>query len=618
MSNSTNSGYLFLGNTAFTSLIRTYETILTASVALYDYPEVNPNLRAVNVPSSELLSEYDFIVVGAGSAGNVVANRLTEISGWNVLLLEAGFDESVVSDTPLLNPNLRNSIYNWNYTSVYQPNACQDLNGFCDMARGRGIGGSSIFNDFVWVRGNRGDYNGWAALGNHGWSYKEVLPYFIRMEDNRDAFVSNSPYHGTGGPMTVSRSPYVTPLARLYVDAAEEMGYPNVDVDGESQVGFQIHRGPIRNGMRCSTGRGYIRPIRNRTNFHVAEGAFVTKINLDSTKTATGVTFMRNGVTTTIKAKNEVILSAGAVNSPQILMLSGIGPTNHLQQLGIPVIQNLSVGNNLQDHYGTTILFKINTSLSITLQNSFYQPSTLCQYLQNQSGPLTSQQGVESEGFYFNNYTFPELGYPDSGLAYGSYWPTNGTNLYYVLPYYGHPTSRGTVRLADKNPSTPPLIDPQYLVTNNDLEQSCATHKFPFYMTNTQALAAIGAEYAQSYTPKCVYPGSVTDNFIICLLNNYGSTLYHLSGTCKMGPPSDPEAVVDPRLRVHGVKGLRVVDASIMPYLPVANINQPTIMIGERASDLIKEDYGAPTNPLPPIPISASANYKSVSTPAPV
>ncbi|KAF6210586.1 hypothetical protein GE061_013692 [Apolygus lucorum] len=587
-----------------TPMFMQFFTVLSAAVTTYYFSEIDPNLRPINVPTPQLLPEYDFVIVGAGSAGNVLANRLTEISNWTVLLLESGGDETIISDVPMMSYNMWFTDQDWNYSTVAQANACGNLGGACYWPRGHVVGGSSTLNDFAFTRGNRLDYDGWAAMGNTGWGYLNVLPYFLRSEDEQDPSVRGSPYHGIGGPMTVNLSPFQSPLASAYVSAGGEIGYEtNLDVDGQTQVGFSLLRGTIRNGWRCSTGVGYLRPIRNRTNINVALRAFVTQVNINpQTRIATGVTFTRDGATHSVNARREVILSAGSINSAKLLLLSGVGPADHLQSLGIPLIQNSSVGNNLHDHVAIPLLFSTTQNVTINWQETFFNNTAIQDFAQNHMGPFTSMIGLEAVAFMYNENPPVNPGVPDMQILFSNYDPFNqNQQIFAIVPWYLHPTSRGTVRLASTDPTAPPLIDPQYLATQNDIANGMQVIRNGFSVANTSALLQFGTQFLSSmYAPLCgAFPGTLTDAYVSCLLHNFTTTVYHPVGTCKMGPSSDPTAVVNPRLQVYGVQNLRVIDAGVMPVVVSGNTNAPTIMIAEMASDFIKQDYGFPPDPIP-------------------
>ncbi|CAH1395381.1 unnamed protein product [Nezara viridula] len=571
--------------------------ILMASVAYYNYPSIDPNLRAINVPTPELSQQYDFIIVGAGSAGCVLANRLTEIANWTVLLLEVGGEETIISDTPLLAGTLWNSPLNWNYTTTRQPRACLVTDGLCPWPRGRVIGGSSTLNFMVYVRGNRRDYDGWAALGNPGWSYEEVLPYFRLSEDNRNPiYEMDTTYHSTGGYQTVTDLSYQTPLVSGYLAAGEEIGFEVRDINAEYQTGFMPVQGTFRNGSRCSTGKAFLRPVRNRTNLHVAEGSFVTKINLINNK-AVGVTFMRNNQEINVTARKEVIISAGSINSPQLLMLSGIGPADELNRFGIPVIQNLSVGYNLQDHVGAPLFYKTNPPVAITAP-SYENIDAVFEYSQpNATGPLTSPAGIETIAFLNSTYTNSSIDYPDIEIHFTSYvnYLDNNNSIWFGVGLIIHPQSRGRITLQSPDPYQHPLIDPKYFNEPQDLQILMQSLKYVSSVANSTAMQKYNSVIQDQLFTLCNNYTTYSDEFYTCVIEHYTTTIFHPVGTCKMGPSTDTEAVVNSNLQVYGIENLRVIDASIMPFVTGGNTNAPIIMIAERGADIIKAYYNQPT-----------------------
>lgn len=577
--------------------------------------------HASEEPRDEInsLPEYDFIVVGAGSAGCVVANRLTEASDWNVLLLEAGREENYIMDIPMLVQLLQSSDANWNYKSIPSNNSCLGLtNRQCMFPRGKVMGGSSVLNYMVHTRANRRDYDLWESLGNTGWSYESVLPYFLKSEDIAiPELAMNKKYHSTGGYLTVSFPPFHTPLAEAFLEAGTENGQRIIDYNAETQTGFSFVQTTTKNGTRWSTSRAFLHPIRKRKNFHVMKRSLVTKILIDpNTKRTIGVEFVRNGKRQTVRARREVILSAGAINTPQLLMLSGVGPREHLRNMNIPVIQDLKVGYNLMDHVGVIgMTFIVNQSVSLIPESFFESGKYLIDYFRHRNGPISSTGGVEALAFFdFENPTYID-GYPDIELLFVAltvssepnvrntfgisdhvyntvYKPIEKVHSWMIIPLLLRPKSRGRVKLRDNNPLHKALISPNYFDDNYDLETLLKGVKKAVELSETNAFKKFGSKLHDIPVPGCEIFAFKSDEYWRCVIKSLTFSIYHVSGTCKMGPESDKEAVVDPRLRVHGINGLRVIDASIMPRIPSGHINVPTVMIAEKGADLIKEDWG--------------------------
>ncbi|GBN84763.1 Glucose dehydrogenase [FAD, quinone], partial [Araneus ventricosus] len=363
---------------------------------------------------------------GAGSSGAVVASRLSEDPNVKVLLLEAGGPENQITDVPLVAASLQQTPVDWAYQTEPQEASCFGLKGRRSRwPRGRVLGGSSVLNYMLYVRGNRKDYDNWERLGAKGWSWKDVFPYFLKSEDNRDPPLVESGYHATGGYLTVSTPPYATPLAKNYIEAGLAIGYPNIDINGERQGGWMIPQGTIRRGARCSTSKAFLVPTRGRKNLDIVVFAHATKILFDAHRRAKAIQFDRMKNTHIINARKEIILSAGAINTPQLLMLSGVGPRHHLQQLGIPVVADLPVGYNLQDHiYPGGIHILINSPVSI-LQPRIINLKDINSFILFGRGPFTTLGGVETLGFIHTKYANVSDDWPDVEIHFVSGSPVS-------------------------------------------------------------------------------------------------------------------------------------------------------------------------------------------------
>ncbi|XP_067014899.2 glucose dehydrogenase [FAD, quinone] [Anabrus simplex] len=586
------------------------------------YLSVDPESHPVSTRSVQ--PEYDFVIVGGGSAGAVLANRLSEIRDWNVLLLEAGGYENEVSDVPALAGFLQLSDMDWKYKTMPPRNRayCQAMIGDrCNWPRGKVLGGSSVLNAMVYVRGNKRDYDNWAQMGNPGWSFEEVLPYFKKSEDNRNPYLAKTKYHSTGGYLTVQEAPWRSPLVAAFVSGGEDMGYHNRDINGANQTGFMIVQGTIRRGSRCSTSKAFLRPVRLRRNLDIALHSEVGKVLIrNEPKTgrpqAYGVEFMRNGAKHTVRARREVIMSAGAINSPQILMLSGIGPREHLEEFKIPVVADLKVGHNLQDHVGLGgLTFLVDQPVSFKTSR-FQNVPVFLDYVINERGPLT-MMGIEGIAFLNSKYANASEDWPDIQFHFAPssinsdngvqirrivgirdrvyntmYKPLGSAETWTILPLLLRPKSTGWVRLKSTNPSDHPQIEPNYFAYPEDVATLVEGVKLAVNLSSTPSFQQFGSRLHTIPMPGCSKYQFPSDEYWECAFRHFTFTMYHPAGTCKMGPASDPSAVVDARLKVHGVDRLRVIDASIMPQIISGNPNAPTIMIGEKASDMIKEDWG--------------------------
>lgn len=564
---------------------------------------------------ANVLPEYDFIVIGAGTAGCVVANRLSENPEWNVLLIEAGSAENFLMDFPILANYLQFTASNWKYKTMPSDRYCMGMDGGqCNFPRGKVMGGSSVLNYMIYTRGNWRDYDNWEKMGNTGWSYKDVLPYYKKIETFFIPEKYDESYHGKDGYLSIGYPPYHTKIAEAIVNSAIDNGLNYTDYNGRYQVGVSYLQTNIKDGLRHSASRAYLHPIRHRTNLHVKKNAMVTKILIDpTTKQTKGVEFIVGGRKIIVGVKKEVISSAGAINGPQLLMLSGIGPRKHLRQLGIPVLSNLKVGYNLMDHIALGgLTFMINQSYSLNI-NRIFEGDALTLYLNNHTGPMSVPGGCEVLTFHdLKNPGDPD-GYPDMELLFiaGSlvsddllykdfgitenlfntvYGPIKNRDSFMVFPMLLRPKSKGRIMLQNDKPLTKPLIYPNYFAHKEDMDTIIGGVRELLKIIERPALKALGTKLHDIPIPQCAHLTFASDEYFNCMARYLTFNIYHQSGTCKMG--TDKKAVVDPRLRVYGIKGLRVMDASVIPEIPAAHTNAPVFMIAEKGSDMIKQDWG--------------------------
>jgi choline dehydrogenase len=527
--------------------------------------------------------DCDYVIVGAGSAGCVLANRLSAGGHHRVLLLEAGpKDSSPWIHVPIGYARTnKHPVLNWRFETEPQDH----MDGrTVYWPRGRVLGGSSSVNGMIAIRGRAQDYDDWAALGADGWSAKETLPYFIRSENHADG---PNAWHGGDGPLSVSNIAGRHELVDAFVRAAGELGIArNDDLNGASAEGAGALQLTVRNGRRCSTALAYLRPVRSRPNLRVITGAHVCGISFDGSR-ASGVTYRAHGQEHSVRAHREVLLCAGALQTPQLLQLSGIGPSGLLQQHGIAVRHaSPGVGENLQDHLCLRFLYRCTRRVTGNdrLNTPWAKALSAIDYAVRRRGPLatgaflaglTAKASVLSGGAD----TQVTLSMVSSPVRGAPVHPFPGfTLLFYPL----RPTSRGFVRIRSADPLAAPAMQPNYLSTAHDQQMMIAGARLTRSLANAPALAAYVAEELQ--------PGAqlLDDAALLAAARQHGSSGYHPVGTCRMG--NDAAAVVDPRLRVRGVAGLRVVDASVMPTLVSGNTNLPTIMIAEKAADMILQD----------------------------
>lgn len=554
--------------------------------------------------TDQIADEYDYVVIGGGSAGSVLASRLSEDKENKVLLLEAGknFAESPLTHMPLGWGPLEHTEYDWEY---YTEKQTQFFKGMTDnkgyWPRGRVLGGSSILNGMQYTRGSKFDYDEWAAEGCEGWSYKDVLPYFLKSEDIQIEDLKSSSYHSSGGPLAVSYSP-PTDLTDRFLKAGEELGYEITDYNGVDQEGFSIVQSNVRKGVRSSTSLEYLGKIEKRDNLHIAVNSLVTKIDIKNDR-AVGVFYIRNNKKFYVKAKRETLLSAGAINSPQLLMLSGIGPKDHLKEMGISVIKDLPVGQYLKDHQIVVLPSNINKSYGIT-GDQIESWWTKFKYEWFQTGVL-SNTGLDGSAFLHTDKSKRGKTYPDIQFILFNFLLVNIYNFRdeiadgYVSNYKSqngfstvvgltHPMSTGTLKLRSDDPFDPPVIEPKYFVEKTDIENLIGGIRIWEKLAETKTFQELGVDINQLKLPFCSQFDFRSDEYWECFIRHVGVTEYHHSCTCRMGGERDPLAVVDSQLRVKGIKGLRVVDASVFHNITSGNTNAPTIMVAEKAADMIR------------------------------
>lgn len=534
----------------------------------------------------EVAETYDYVVVGAGSAGCILANRLSADGRHSVCLLEAGPpDWNPYIHIPagfiktLVDPKV-----NW----LYQAEPSAGTGGRATpVPRGKTLGGSSSVNGHIYNRGQRLDFNNWAQRGNAGWGYADVLPYFIRSENRVGG--GDDTFRGRDGPLTVADIPYRHPLCDAFMDGAGELGIPrNADYNGAVQTGISYVQRTAYRGRRVSTATAFLNPAKRRGNLTVKTNAHATRVLLEG-KRAVGVEFAkgaRNGERVQVKAKLEVIISGGAINSPQILQLSGIGPAALLKSLGIEVHHDLAgVGENLQDHYAPRLCARVKGIETLNERaKGLRLVGEIAKYLVGAQS-IVNLSATLVYGFWHSDpvtrsndlqFIFTPASFKDG--RHGVFDEHPG---YTIAAWRHRPESRGYVRVHSNDALEAPTIQPNYMAEESDQCAAISAMKLARKLMHTTAM--------EQYYDGEVYPGDAvqSDDELLEAARRWGNTTYHVMGTCRMGPASDPSAVVDDQLRVYGMQGLRVIDASIMPAMISANLNAATMMIGEKGADLV-------------------------------
>ncbi len=541
-------------------------------------------MSSTSATGPEVEKECDFVVVGAGSTGCVIASRLSERDDTSVVLLEAGpKDRNPWIHLPIgYGKTMWSPTVNWRFYTDPDPNMD---NRRIYWPRGRCLGGSSSINGLIVIRGQREDYDHWRDLGNEGWGWDDVLPYFIRLESNPD--LAEDQLHGQSGPLHISSIKRRHELIEALIGAAGALGVPRTeDFNGREQEGVGYYQLTTKDGLRMSAAKAYLKPARRRGNLDIQTDARVTRVVFEDGR-ATGVIYRRHGRAHIVKARRGVILSAGAIQSPQLLMLSGIGPGGHLSDMNVPVVRDRpAVGGNLQDHLQIRSIYRCSKPITTNdeLRSIFGRVRLGLEWLVTRTGALAV--GINQGGLFTR--VLPESASPDiqfhvatlsADMAGGKVHDFSGFTMSVCQL---RPESRGDIRLASNDPLAAPSIRSNYLDAEVDRRCVVAGLEFSRRLSQTEPL--------KGYVEAEIMPGPDirTGDDLLGFARKYGATIFHPSGTCRMGP--DEDSVVDPRLRVRGVDGLWVADCSIMPTLVSGNTNVPAIMIGEKASEMILAD----------------------------
>ncbi|XP_067634957.1 glucose dehydrogenase [FAD, quinone]-like [Eurosta solidaginis] len=595
----------------FNTLVNTLlQALLTAQCAI-SAPELWP-LDYAEEALKHGLDMYDFVIVGAGSAGSVIASRLSENPNWKVLVLEAGGDPPTESEVPALFYALEHTNGTWNYWTEHSDKACLAwTKSRCYWPRGKMLGGSGAVNAMLYVRGHRGDYDGWAQAGNTGWGWDDVLPYFER------SVQPSGSKEQPQGYVTLNDFPvHDEDIEQMIFQGAAELGLARVREFAEgSEIGYANLPGTFQNGKRSTTAKSYLSTVSKRANLHIIKNARVTKLNFDEIgRNVRSVSFtLQSKHEMNVNIGKELVLSAGAIETPKLLMLSGVGPAQHLNQLKIPLINDLHIGDNMQDHVYVMTFMKLNEhkARAWTTLDSL---DSIYNYLIHEKGPLSSHNTVSLTGFIntLKKSAYPDIEYHHFIIRRGDF---AGLNIFLtglsineqfraqllkaletsdILGVYNillNPKSIGNIRLRSSEFIEPPIIRHNYLTEPEDEATLLRAIRFQERVLNTLAYESMNANFLLPTIDECDVYELRSDEYWSCYIKYFSTTLYHPVGTVKMAPEMDETSCVNPRLRLNDCNNVRVVDASIMPKIPSANTNAATIMIAEKAADFIREDW---------------------------
>ncbi|XP_028043361.1 glucose dehydrogenase [FAD, quinone]-like [Bombyx mandarina] len=572
--------------------------------------------------------EYDFIIVGAGSAGSVLASRLTEDKNTTVLLIEAGKPEMILTDIPIMAPYFQSTEYAWQYYMEPQPGVCTGMiNGRCFWPRGKAVGGSSVINYMIYTRGRPQEWDRIAAAGNYGWSYSDVLEYYKKGERANLNGYEKDPTRNRNGEMPVEFARYRTKLIEAFLEAGRILGHPTIDYNSPHQLGFGYVQTTITKGHRQTAAKVFLHRQKTRQNLHILPDTYVTKILINpQTKTAYGVEYVRNRLKHSVLARKEVILSAGPIASPQLLMLSGVGPKEHLTSMGIPVLKDLPVGKTLYDHISfPALIFELNTTDVSLNENKMLNAKSAIEWIKNGDNVMSSPGGVEGIGYIKTPVSNDLDPIPDIELlsiggsilvdggpggskavrkgmrirdavideAFGSI-DRISKDTWSAFPMLLHPVSFGRIELKNKNPFSHPRMYGNYLTHPKDVATFIAAIRHVQALVATPPFQKLGAKIHKAPYPTCRDIPFDSDEYWECAIRTLTATLHHQIATCRMGPNNDSLAVVDPELRVYGIEKLRVVDSGVIPRTISAHTNAPAMMIAEKAADMIKATWTHP------------------------